>query len=138
MTIENFSRRDRIWFHPTLHLRRDTSPQKVSEMIDTTIAILRDHPQVQLVDVPVRFTTITDYSLDLEVFAYVATPSFDEYLKVQTVLLLKLLEASQQHGVGFAIPVAESITITPPDAAPIDSSNSHPGGAPPATPPRPD
>jgi MscS family membrane protein len=114
MTIENFSRRDRMWFHPTLRLRRDTTPEKVSEMMDTTVAILRNHPLVQMGDLPVRFTKITDYSLDLEVFAYVATPNLDEYLKVQTELLLKLLEAGQRHGVGFAVPVAESITINPP------------------------
>jgi MscS family membrane protein len=138
MTIENFSRRDRMWFHPTIRLRRDTTPQKVSEMMDTTVAILRDHPLVQLADVPVRFTKITDYSLDLEVFAYVATASFDEYLKVQSALLLKLLEASQKHGVGFAVPVAESITINPPAANPIEDSSSHPGGALPAEHPQPD
>jgi MscS family membrane protein len=137
MVIENFSRRDRIWFHPTLRLRRDTSPQKVSEMMDTTLAILRDHPLVQPADVPVRFTKITDYSLDLEVFAYVATSNLDEYLKVQSALLLKLLEASQRHGVGFAIPVAESITVNPPDASPIGEPNSHPAEALPAEHPQP-
>jgi MscS family membrane protein len=137
MVIENFSRRDRIWFHPTLRLRRDTSPQKVSEMMDTTLAILRDHPMVQPADVPVRFTKITDYSLDLEIFAYVATSSFDEYLKVQTALLLKLLEASQRHGIGFAIPVAESITFNPPDVSPTTEPDSHPGGALPVEHPQP-
>jgi len=138
MTIENFSRRDRIWFHPTLRLRRDTTPEKVSQMMDTTLAILRDHPLVQPADVPVRFTKITDYSLDLEVFAYVATADFNEYLKVQTALLLRLLAAGQRHGVGFAVPVAESITINPPDASPIGDLNSHPGGALPGEHPQPD
>jgi MscS family membrane protein len=137
MTIENFSRRDRIWFHPTLRLRRDTSTEKVSEMMDTTVAILREHPMVQTAGVPVRFTKITDYSLDLEVFAYVATPDFDEYLKVQTELLLKLLEAGRRHGVGFAVQVAESITVNeptvnPPEASPSADLHSHPGEAPPA------
>ena len=61
MTIENFSRRDRIWFHPTLRLRRDTAPEKVSEMMAATIAVLKDHPMVQIGDVPVRFIKITDY-----------------------------------------------------------------------------
>jgi MscS family membrane protein len=126
MTIENFSRRDRIWFHPTLRLRRDTSTEKLSEMMDATVAVLRDHPMVQIGDVPVRFTQITDYSLDLEVFAYVNTPDFDEYLKVQSVLLLKLLEAGQRHGIGFAVPVAESITINPPETNPPADLNSHP------------
>jgi MscS family membrane protein len=104
-------------------------------MMDTTLAILRDHPQVQLAEVPVRFTKITDYSLDLEIFAYVDTPNFDEYLKVQTALLLKLLEAGQRHGVGFAIPVAESITINPPDASPPARSDFRPGAEPQSEPP---
>ncbi len=111
MTIENFSRRDRIWFHPTLRLRRDTSPGKVSEMMEAVTEILSGHPMVQAAGVPIRFTKITDYSLDLEIFAYVATANLDEYLKVQSALLLKFLEASQQHGVGFAVPIAESVTI---------------------------
>lgn len=138
MTIENFSRRDRMWFHPTLRLRRDTAPEKVSEMMTATIAVLKDHPMVQIGDVPVRFAKITDYSLDLEVFAYVDTPDFDQYLKVQSVLLLKLLEAGQRHGVGFAVPVAESITINPPAANPPGGSDSHPGGALPEAHPQPD
>jgi len=141
MTIENFSRRDRIWFHPTLRLRRDTAPEKVGEMMDAIVAVLREIPMVQIGDVPVRFTKITDYSLDLEIFAYVATPDLDEYLKVQTELLLKLLEAGRQHGVGFAVQVAESITINPPTINPAEANpsaglNSHPDEALPAKHPR--
>jgi MscS family membrane protein len=132
MTIENFSRRDQMWFHPTLRLRRDTSPAKVREMIDAVTAVLHDHPLVRAGAVPIRFAKIADYALELEIFAYVATPNFDEYLKVQTALLLKFLEASQRTGVGFAIPVAEAININPPDAIPTANSDSHPGVMPPA------
>jgi MscS family membrane protein len=137
MTIENLSRRDRIWFHPTLRLRRDTDPDKVREMMEAADTILREDPMVQVDDVPIRFTKITDYSLELEIFAYVATPNFNEYLKVQSALLLKLLEAGRTHGVDFAIPVAESITINPPEASPTMGSDSHPGAAPPAALPPP-
>jgi MscS family membrane protein len=138
MTIENFSRRDRIWFHPTLRLRRDTTPAKVSEMMEATLAVLNEHPMVQTVTVPVRFTKITDYSLDLEIFAYVTTPDINEYLKVQTELLLRLLEAGARHGVGFAVPVAESITINPPEPSPTGDLHSRPGAVLPAKHPQPD
>jgi len=111
MVIENFSRRDRIWLHPTLRLRRDTVPAKVSEMMDATAAILSNHPLVQPDTVPVRFTKITDYALEMEIFAYVATVDFNEYLKVQTDVLLQLLEASQRHGVGLAVPLNESFSV---------------------------
>ena len=133
MTIENFSRRDRIWFHPTVRLRRDTTPQKVREMMDAIAEVLHSHSMVQLGHVPIRFTKITDYSLDLEIFAYVETTDFNEYLKVQSALLLSLLEASQKHGVGLAVPIAESVTITPPDPALTTDSSFHPDGAPPIT-----
>jgi MscS family membrane protein len=135
MTIENFSRRDRIWFHPTLRLRRDTAPDKVREMMDAIAGILRGHDMVTASEVPVRLTKITDYSLDLETFAYVATANYDEYLKVQTELFLKLLEASRKHGVGFAVPVAESVTVNPPELSLKDDLNFHPAAEPPAAPP---
>lgn len=61
--------------------------------------------------VPLRFTKITDQSLDLEIFAYVLTPEGNEFLKVQTELLLKFLEAASQRNVAFAVPIAEALTI---------------------------
>ena len=61
--------------------------------MDAMTDILRSHPWFSPADVPVRFTKITDYSLDLEIFAYVATADSTNILKVQTVLLLKFVEA---------------------------------------------
>ena len=137
MTIENFSRRDRIWFHPTLHLRRDTHPDKVRNMIDAVGEILRRDRQVQPADVPVRFTKITDCALDLEIFAYVKTADYNEYLKVQSALLLEFLEASRQHGVAWALPVSESISVNLPAADLTTNSSSDQGGEPPVAPPKP-
>jgi MscS family membrane protein len=136
MTIENYSRRDRIWFHPTLRLWRNAGPVKVREMMEAIADILNRHPRVQCGEVPVRFTKITDYSLDLEIFAYVATASFDEYLNVQSELLLLFLEASQKLGVGFAVPIAESINLSPPAADLLGAVGFRPGEEPPAMHPR--
>ncbi len=35
MTIENFSKRDKMWFHLTLNLRRDTLPQQVRTLLQS-------------------------------------------------------------------------------------------------------
>src|SRR5581483_7534165 len=40
MTLENFSKRDRLWFHPTIRLRRDTSPDQVRQMMEEITEIL--------------------------------------------------------------------------------------------------
>lgn len=110
MTLENYARRDRMWFHPILQLRRDTTPEQIQQMMDAITGILEDHPMVNLGTVPVRFTAIAQQSFDLEVFAYVSTADWDEFLKVQSELLLKILEAASRLGIGFAVPIQESVT----------------------------
>ena len=109
MTLENYSKRDRIWFHPTLRLRRDTKLEQIREMMDAVTRILEEHPTVDASGVPVRFTNISDQAFDLEIFAYVLTPDYNEYLKVQSELLLKILAAAAEHKIGFAVPLQESI-----------------------------
>lgn len=109
MTLENFSKRDRMWFHPTIALRRDNDPGKIRAMMDAITKVLEENPMVDPTTVPLRFTKISKESFDLEIFAYVLTPSFDEYLKVQTDLLLKIVEAADKLEVEFAIPLQETI-----------------------------
>lgn len=131
MTLENYARRDRMWFHPTLQLRRDTSPEQLRQMMDAVSGILEHHPNVDASGVPLRFTTISQQAYSLEVFAYVLTEDYNEYLKVQSELLLKILEAASGLGVGFAVPFQESINLP----APQSGSDSHPSEAP-LTPPQ--
>lgn len=126
MTLENYSRRDRIWFHPTLHLRRDTTPEQIRDMIDAVTKILEEHPLVDSSGVPLRFTKITSESFDLEIFSYVLTADYNEYLKIQSELLLKLLEAASRLKVGFAVPFQESITAqTAPQEPDTDAAQSY-------------
>jgi MscS family membrane protein len=114
MTLENYSRRDRIWFHPTLRLRRDTTSEQIGEMMAAVTKILEQHPQVDASGVPLRFTKIGNDSFDLELFSYVLTADYNEYLKVQSELLLKILETASRLGVGFAVPFQESIAVQRP------------------------
>lgn len=107
MTLENYSRRDRMWFHPTLRLRRGTTPEQIRQMMNAVGEILKEHTQVDPTDVPLRFTKITTDSYDLEVFAYVLTADFNRFLEVQSELLLKILEAAERLNIGFAVPLQE-------------------------------
>ena len=111
MTLENYSRRERMWFHPTLRLSRTTAPGQIRDMMEAITKILQEHPMVDASGVPLRFTKIADQSLDLEIFAYVLTPDGNEFLKVQTELLLKFLDAASQRNVAFAVPIAEALSI---------------------------
>jgi MscS family membrane protein len=112
MTLENYARRDRMLFHPTLQLRRDTKPEQIQPMMDRVAGLLAQHPKVDASGIPVRFVNISQQSFDLEVFAYVLTTDGDEYLSVQTELLLKILETAAELGVGFAVPIQESVSAS--------------------------
>jgi MscS family membrane protein len=110
MTLENLSRRDRMLFRPTLQLRRDTPPGKIRLMMSSVEQILREHGKVDPTDVPVRFTKITSDAYTLEVFSYVLTTEGNEFLRVQSELLLKLLDTAESLGIGFAVPFYENLT----------------------------
>jgi MscS family membrane protein len=112
MTLENYSRRDRMWFHPTVRLRRDTSPEQVRKMMDAITEILKRHEKVDASGVPLRFSKISDQSLDLDIFAYVQTTDGNEFLKVQTELLLQILEVSYSLGIGLAVPFQEGYNVS--------------------------
>jgi MscS family membrane protein len=111
MTLENFSKRDKMWFHPALQLRPETPPPKVSAIMDAITKILQEHSMVDASGVPLRFAKITPQSLQIEIFAYVLTPDYNQFLIVQSELLVKFMEAASELEVGFAVPFAESITI---------------------------
>ncbi len=109
MTLENFSRRDRVWFHPTLHLARDTRPEQIPEVMDAVTKLLQDHPKVDAAGIPLRFTKITAQSFELEIFAYVLTADYNEFLKIQSELLLEILTVAAERDVRFAVPFQESV-----------------------------
>ncbi len=111
MTLENFSKRDRMLFHPTLPLRRDTTAEQIGGMMEAVTAILQQHPLVDASGVPLRFTKISNDAFSLEIFAYVLTADGNEYLRVQSVLLLKILETASRLNVGFAVPFQESLVL---------------------------
>lgn len=55
-----------------------------------------------------RFVGIGNYSLDVEVFAYVTTSDYDVFLGVQQELLLEMLQAVERVGAALAVPLLES------------------------------
>ena len=106
--LENFSARDKIWFHVTLSLRRDTSSDQVRRVVSAVQDILRQHSKVETGNIPVRFIGIGTYSLDVEVFAYVTTSDYDVFLEVQQELLHEMLQAVERVGAALAVPLLEN------------------------------
>ena len=73
-----------------------------------------EDPKVEVGNLPVRFVGAGSYSLDVEVFAYIRTADYDEFLKVQQDLLLRILDTIRAAGTALAIPTQASIFYSEP------------------------
>ena len=133
MTLENLSRRDKIWFHPRLSLTRKTSPSQMRQLLDSISGLLGSNPKVDSLGSSVRFAAVGAYSLDLDISAYILTSDDDEFSRIQQELLLRLLEAIEGAGTRLAIPTQASINYDADGAGgetnsrPTDITRSEPG-----------
>ncbi len=108
MELENISGRDKIWFHQTFSLRRDTTSEQLLEVLSSIDQVLVGHPKVQTGKIPARFIGVGSYSLDVEADAYVTTADYDEFMAIRQELLIQMLQAVEHAGTGLAVPIQES------------------------------
>jgi len=104
MQLENFGKRDRIWFHTKLGLRYETTSDQLRYVLVELKKLLVSHPKVHPDPARPRFVALGNYSLDIEIFAYILTSDYDEFLAVQEDLLLRIMDLIQASGTGFAFP----------------------------------
>lgn len=104
MHLDNLSKRDRFWYHPHLALRYETTPDQIRYVLVEVRKMLYAHPKVVSEPLHVRFTGFGEYSLDLEVFAYMGVSNYDESLEVAEDLNLRIMEIVTAAGSDFAVP----------------------------------
>ena len=104
LQLENFSKRRKIWYHPRIRLRYDTTPDQLRYILVEVRKILYGHPKV-LPDVArIRFVEFGESSLDLDIFAYINVTDYGEYLEVSEDLNLRIMGLIAKAGAGFAFP----------------------------------
>ena len=102
--LDNFSARDRFWYHPTLQLRYETTPDQIRYVLIEVRKMLYAHPKILAEPLHVRFRNFGEYSLDVEVFAYIGVTDYDESLEVAEDLNLRVMEIVNAAGTDFAFP----------------------------------
>ena len=104
LRLENFARRDRMRLLTTLGARYETTPDQLRFLLVRLREILLAHPRVTDTPARVRFTGFGAYSLDIEIFAYVDTADWNEFLAIREDLYLRFMDAVREAGTGFAFP----------------------------------
>jgi MscS family membrane protein len=104
MNVENLSRRDKILFNTKLGLRYETSPDQMRYVLAQIRRLLYEHPRVETEGARNRLIAFDESALTLEIFSYVLTQDFDEFLAIREDILLRIMDIVAAAGTGFAFP----------------------------------
>jgi MscS family membrane protein len=104
VNLENFGHRDKIWFHPTIQLRYETSADQLRYVLSEVRRLLYAHPMVESQSARIRLVGFGSSSLNLEIFAYVQVSDYAVFLEIQEDLLLCIMEIVERSGTSFAFP----------------------------------
>lgn len=104
MNVENFSRRDKILFNSKLGLRYETSPDQFRYVLVQVRRLLYEHPKVETEGARSRFVSFDESALTMEIFCYVLTRDYNEFLAIREDILLRIMDIVEAAGTGFAFP----------------------------------
>ena len=107
--LDNLGERRKIRYHPRVRLRYDTTPEQVKSILAEVRELLSSHPRVQPDPVRIRFAGLGEWSLDLDVFAYVDTRDYSDYLEVAEELNLRIMRIVTKAGSCFAVPPGRTV-----------------------------
>lgn len=106
MKLENFERRDKLRWATNLILRYDTSADQLRYILIKIKEIMIGHPMVMNEPSRVRFVRFGLHGFEVEMFCYVRSTDWNEYLAVVEDLNIRILRVVEESGAGFAFPGA--------------------------------
>jgi MscS family membrane protein len=102
MPIENFTAREKMWYHPRISLPYETGRETVRTIIDRIGTLLRLDPRVFADSARIRFVEIGSYALHLDVFAYVKERDYAQYLAIAEELNFAIMKIVEDVGARLA------------------------------------
>jgi MscS family membrane protein len=104
LKLENFAKRDRMRLFAMIGVRYETTPDQLRYILVEVRKLLYAHERVTPDPARIRFVGFGAYSLDLEIFAYVNTSDWNEFLGIREDIYLRIMDIIEARGTGFAFP----------------------------------
>jgi MscS family membrane protein len=102
--IENFASREKILVQTILRLRYGTSVEQLTRILDDVRTLLARSPKIEKVSSRIRLVSFGERAIELELFAYILTADFAEFLGLREGLLLEIASIVEAAGSAFAQP----------------------------------
>ena len=119
--IENLSHRDKILYRHKIQLAMETTPDQLRNVLAGVTKLLESRSDVDPDPARIRFKEYGEHSLNLEVYAYLNTNNFNEYLVISEELNLMIMDIISEAGTRLAVP---AIAIVDQGDVQLDSSSS--------------
>ena len=118
-SLTTISARDKFWFHPIIGLRYETTPEQLQAVVDGIQRLLTEHPSVESDSARVRFFRLGQFSLDVDVSAYLLARDWNHFLELQERLLFGVTEIVREAGTEIAFP-SQTMYMASPPATPAE------------------
>jgi MscS family membrane protein len=103
VSSENFSLRDKFWFHHLLSLRPDTTWAQVNRVLSDVEKLMCEDASLEPGSNRINLVEFREAAFQIEFFAYVVTDTYPNFLKLQQALLQKIFDAISQVGARLAM-----------------------------------
>lgn len=104
MQIINFTRRDQMLLKTMLCLRQETTPDQLRYVLTKLREVFVAHPKLSPDPARARYVGFGDFSLNIEIFVYVRSSDYDEYLAIAEDIYLRIMEIIAEAGTALAFP----------------------------------
>jgi MscS family membrane protein len=104
MNVDNLSRREKFLFRTTIGLLYRTTTDQLEQVLREIRELLASDGRVEWPGGRVNFIAFADSSLNIEIFCYIQTPDFAQFVTIREELLLKIMQIVDHAGTGFAFP----------------------------------
>jgi MscS family membrane protein len=103
-SVENFATRAKILAQTTLRVRYGTTAEQLRSILTGIQRLIAENSKIDTASSRVRLVNFGERAVEIELFAYVLTTDFSEFLAIREDLLLQAVAVVESSGSGFAQP----------------------------------
>ncbi len=109
--IENLTQRDKILYRTRLRLSYNDAPEQVKKVLSKIREMIDLHEFIDEENSRVRFLEFGEYAQELELYVYIKTKDFSEYLAYREDINLRINDIIESAGAHLTVP-AKNISLT--------------------------
>lgn len=117
--IENLTQRDMILYRTRLRLSLQTTARQMQEVLDGVRELIKEHEAINEETSRARFLEFGEYAQEVELFLYIKTRDFAEYLQHREDINLRIRGIIETAGTELVVPT--SATYLEGGALPVSS-----------------